>query len=372
MDNAGANGPDPYGRRFTPQEYAELYHALVEWSKLADKHGLEHLWLTEHHFQREGQQIIPNVILVAAILAQHTRRLKIGAFFHQVPTWHPVRLAEDFAVADIMSGGRVLLGVGRGSVMREAISFGAGFGRGGDAGDTKNRDLFDEQMDLLRLALTADEWSFKGEHYEIPAPGLTNTGGLNAKPWDKVGLVPMPVHPWRIYQPVTSEPTFHACAKHGHIGVVPYFNRTRSLPRWKMYGDLCEQYQNRKLRPGEDRLLVLQVHIGDTHEQAVERFRPAHDERMRFLAEQRPIPGYFDESGQPYPIGRSPSLEDSMTQANWLVGTADEVRDQLVGIVKDFGVEELAVEIGFSGLSKDEVSEQIERFATEVRPALGA
>ena len=96
--------------------------------------GYESFWLTEHHFQREGYQIIPNVVLVSTALAQHTQRIKFGAFFHQTPIWNPIRLAEDLAIADIMTGGRMLFGTGRGSVQREMPIFGATFGRGGDVG----------------------------------------------------------------------------------------------------------------------------------------------------------------------------------------------------------------------------------------------
>ncbi|MFN8523961.1 MAG: LLM class flavin-dependent oxidoreductase [Chloroflexota bacterium] len=370
IDDAGVGGADPYSRFATPQQCAELYSALVDWAKLADDRGYESFWLTEHHFQREGYQIIPNVSLISAVLAQHTRRISFGSFFLQVPTWHPVRLAEDFAMADIMSGGRALLGVGRGSVKREAETFGAGFGRGGDAGDQKNRDLFDEQMEIIRKALTEREFSHRGDHYVIPAEGQTNTGGLNARPWDRVSLIPKPIHPFKIYQPVTSEQTFHDAAKHGHLAVVPFFSVDRTMPRWKMFGELAEKYQGRKLRPGEDRMLVVQVHLAGSKQEAIERFRPAHDERQRFLAQQRPIPGYADEAGQPFPIGRAPTLEESMAQANWLVGSAAEVTEKLIAVRHAFSLESLAIEIGFSGLSKDVIAEQIERFATEVRPAL--
>ncbi|MCC6179579.1 MAG: LLM class flavin-dependent oxidoreductase [Chloroflexi bacterium] len=370
IDDAGMDGPDPYSRRYPPERYAEGYRALFDWSKLADRLGYESFWLTEHHFQREGYQIIPNVVLVGTTLAQHTERIKFGAFFHQTPIWNPIRLAEDIALADIMTNGRFLFGTGRGSVQREMPIFGATFGRGGDADDRANRDLFEEQMAIIKLAWSSDEFSYQSDRFTIPAPGFLNTGNpATGRPWDKVTLVPRPIHRIPIYQAVTSEPTFHYVAKEGHIAIFPFANRTLFTPRWNLFGELVEKYQGRPVR-GDDRMLVVQVHIGDTREQAMARFRPAHDERNRFLGAQRPIGGYLDEAGKPFGFGRLPTLEESMDQAGWFVGTAEDVRDGLAEVVSRYGVGQLAVEIAFAGMSTSLIEEQISAFATEVRPAI--
>ena len=370
IDDAGMDGPDPYDRRHTPAAYAEGYRALVDWAKLADRLGYESFWLTEHHFQREGYQIIPNVVLVSGILAQHTERIQFGAFFHQTPIWHPIRLAEDLAIADIMSGGRMLFGTGRGSVQREMPIFGATFGRGGDADDTANRDLFEEQMALLKLAWSSDEFSYQSDRYTVPAPGFLNTGNpATGRPWDKVTLVPRPVRPIPIYQAVVSEPTYHYAAKEGHIGVFPLGHKSLFGAKWQRFGELVEQYQGRPVNGG-DRMLVVQVHIGDTREEAFARFRPAHDERNRFLGAQRQLSGYLDENGKPFGFGRLPTLEESVEQSSWFVGTAEQVRDGLLEVVTAHGVEQLVVEIPFAGMSKRLCEEQIAAFATEIRPAL--
>ena len=117
-------------------------------------------------------------------------------------------------------------------------------------------------------------------------------------------------------------------------------------------------------------MVVVQVHIGDTREQAFERFRPAHDERNRFLGAQRPLGGYLDENGNPFPFGRLPTLEESVGQHGWFVGTAEQVRDGLMEAISTYGIEQLAVEIPFAGMSKSLIEEQISVFATDVRPTL--
>jgi len=370
MDDVGMDGPDPYDRRHTPEAYAEGYRALFTWSKLADTLGYESFWLTEHHFQREGYQIIPNVVLVSTALAQHTQRIIFGAFFHQTPIWQPIRLAEDLAIANILTGGRIVFGTGRGSVQREMPIFGASFGRNGDADDNANRELFEEQMTLLKLAWSSDEFNYQSDRYTVPAPGFLNTGNpATGRPWDKVSLVPRPVSKIPVYQAVISEPTYHYAAKEGHIGVLPLGNRALFGPKWQRFGQLVEQYQGRPVN-GTDRMVVVQVHIGDTREQAFERFRPAHDERNRFLGAQRPLSGYLDEDGKPFGLGRLPTLEESVEQTSYFVGTAEQVRDSLIEVVTTHGIEQLVVEIPFAGMSKSLSEEQITAFATDVRPAL--
>src|SRR5260221_4692491 len=103
MAEAGHGAPDPYSHQFPPEAYAGAFYDLLEWAKLADQAGFESFWVTEHHFQREGYQVVPNVLLTSAVMAQHTRHLRFGAMVHPIPTWHPLRFAEDFAIADILT-----------------------------------------------------------------------------------------------------------------------------------------------------------------------------------------------------------------------------------------------------------------------------
>ena len=87
--------------------------------------GYDTFWMAEHHFQPEGTECIPNLLMMAMHLVNQTRHLKIGCGFNVVPMWHPLRLAEDYAMADILSGGRVIFGVARGYHTREVETFGA-------------------------------------------------------------------------------------------------------------------------------------------------------------------------------------------------------------------------------------------------------
>src|SRR5262249_54553819 len=98
----------------------------------------------EHHFQPEGTELIPNLLMMAMHLCGVTKNLRFGCGFNVVPMWHPLRLAEDYAMADILTGGRVIFGVARGYHTREVETFGA------PLRDQKaNRELFEEGVDIL-------------------------------------------------------------------------------------------------------------------------------------------------------------------------------------------------------------------------------
>src|SRR5260221_888371 len=89
-----------------------------------DRLGFDTLWLAEHHFQHEGYECIPNILMLAVHLAHVTKNIKIGCGFNITPMWHPLRLAEDFAVADILTKGRTGFGVGHGYPSPEIETFG--------------------------------------------------------------------------------------------------------------------------------------------------------------------------------------------------------------------------------------------------------
>jgi alkanesulfonate monooxygenase SsuD/methylene tetrahydromethanopterin reductase-like flavin-dependent oxidoreductase (luciferase family) len=343
---------------------------MLQWAKRADALGYDSFWLTEHHFQREGYEVVPNVVLLASVFAQHTSHITFGSFFHVVPTWHPLRIAEDLALADLLTGGRVVFGAGRGSVEREARVFGVGFGRNGDDGDRQNRELFEEQMEIIRLAWTEPEFAYRGKHYTIPPDGILNTGNIQTgRPWRKLSLVPQPKRPIRIYQACNSDETLAMCARAGNTGVLTLaggLQRTRA--RWRQFGDYLEEAQGRPVSSGEKRMLVVSVHLSADRASALAEVGPPLVERARFLAQQRPVGTAAD--GTPLPVAYVPPVEEMVERGNILVGSVADVRDQLLEMVETLGAEEIAVEMGFPGMLEDAVTRQIELFAAGVRPAL--
>src|SRR5260370_26762190 len=105
MENAGYAGTPVNERRFPNEDLAGVFDKAQAMAQLMDRVGYNAFWMAEHHFQHEGYECIPNVLMTALHLAHVTTRLKIGCGFNITPMWHPLRLAEDYATADILTGG---------------------------------------------------------------------------------------------------------------------------------------------------------------------------------------------------------------------------------------------------------------------------
>ncbi len=108
MENVGYLGTPINDRRYNSEELAGALHKAVSYAQTMDALGYSTFWMAEHHFQPEGTECIPNLLMMAMHLVHLTKSLKIGCGFNIVPMWHPLRLAEDYAMADILSGGRVI------------------------------------------------------------------------------------------------------------------------------------------------------------------------------------------------------------------------------------------------------------------------
>jgi alkanesulfonate monooxygenase SsuD/methylene tetrahydromethanopterin reductase-like flavin-dependent oxidoreductase (luciferase family) len=106
LPDMGQNATPANERRFSNDQLAGVFEKTAAVAKQLDRLGWDTLWLAEHHFQFEGYECLPNILMLAVHLAHLTEKLKIGCGFNIAPMWHPLRLAEDFAAAAIMTKGR--------------------------------------------------------------------------------------------------------------------------------------------------------------------------------------------------------------------------------------------------------------------------
>lgn len=371
MPDRGAGPPEPTDRRSPQSAVWRAHEQLLDLGLRAEALGFDSYWLTEHHFQHEGYEVVPNALLFGAFLAARTTRLRIGALFNIVPQWHPLRLAEDFATLHNLSGGRAILGVGRGTVPREVetlsaqhVSIGSFDNPDRAAADTYNREVFEESMAIVRAALDQDEFCFHGKHFDLPPPGLPDRGATV----EQLTLVPRPQYPYEIWQAVTSPPTLQYVPRAGHGAV--FWNQHHSFIRrwWDEYAELWEGYHGAPLEAGRNRMLVLNVRVDDTHEAAWSRARPGHDEFWKFLGPYGWSRGYRGEDGKPAPAGLIPTLEQSVEQRSWLVGTAEEVAEGIQFHRDALGLEDLTLFPNFCGDPYAETEEQLARIAEEVLP----
>src|SRR5260221_2304065 len=281
MPDAGLTGTPSQDRRSGQADFLRVYADLEAYARAADRLGYSSMWLAEHHFQHEGYEVVPNAILLAAFLAERTRQLKFGAMFNVLPQWHPLRFAEDFALADVMSGGRMICGIGRGTVPREAEPLGTRVGWNNDPDDTFNREVFEEQVQILKLAWHNETFTFSGKHYQLPPHRIDD----RRRGVGTLTLVPKPLNtPVEIWQPVTSPPTAEYVARERHKAVFWYQNRAMLLRGWQRYADLVEQYHRVRLRRGGGRASGLHVVPAGLFEQALGPGRPGPDRVLEVFA----------------------------------------------------------------------------------------
>ena len=151
------------------RDYAELLDELRELAAICDETDFDVLWMPEHHFSVWGRELLPNPLMTAVDLAARTKRIRIGLAAAIVTFWHPLRAAEDIALLDQLTGGRVEIGFGRGNYGLEASNLNPEANPNDQA---KSKLVFDEAVSVIKAALTQERFSFKGEVYQFPAPGF--------------------------------------------------------------------------------------------------------------------------------------------------------------------------------------------------------
>jgi alkanesulfonate monooxygenase SsuD/methylene tetrahydromethanopterin reductase-like flavin-dependent oxidoreductase (luciferase family) len=373
MPDAGLAGTPPLDRRYGQDAIDHAHRELLACGELAERLGYDSFWLTEHHFQHEGYEVVPNGLLFSAFLAARTTRLRLGTMFNVVGQWHPLRLAEDFAMLHNLSGGRAILGVGRGTVPREMLPLTAGRVSVGSydnpsaaEADRLNREVTDESMDVLDLAMSRETFSHSGKHFCLPPPGIPDRGGEVAH----LTLVPRPVYQYETWQAVTSPPTLRAVPSRGLGGVFWLKERNRLADDWQQFAGTYLTVRGRPLARGEKRMLVLNIGLGDTTGEAIAGVRDGHDEFWRFLAPYGWGRGYNGPDGRPAGGDFVPALEDSMAQGPWAVGTAAEVAGRIAALDDLLGLEDLVIFPAMPGDTYARAKDQMTRFARDVMPYL--
>src|SRR5215470_8247247 len=140
------------------QTHAERYAEMLDVIDLADSLGFDVAWLAELHFGG-AFSLLANPLMAVPVIAQRTKRIRIGTAVTLLPLHHPLSCAEQVATADLLSGGRLELGVGRGSIPSQFHGFRIPV--------AENRARFDEALEIIRLAWTQDRFSYHGRFYDI-------------------------------------------------------------------------------------------------------------------------------------------------------------------------------------------------------------
>src|SRR3954470_24446626 len=280
MHDVGYGGTAVNSRRYTNAELVTVFDKAETIAKHLDRLGFDTFWMAEHHFQPEGYELIPNLLMLAVHLAHLTPRLRFGTGFNISPMWHPFRLAEDYAVADVLTGGRVTFGVGRGYHTREVETFGAPL-----LDQDANRDLFEEQVDVIMKAFHQESFAHHGKHYDLPPPVPYRGYTL-----EDLTLVPRPVHSLDCWQPIQggSARALDFMAKHGIKGTIGGGVAEGGAMDGVIHG-YREAYERIGVEKalGQDLNVGFQYYIAPTVEQALREAGPYYEENVKMFGPLR-------------------------------------------------------------------------------------
>lgn len=363
--------------------YQRMLAELKEQAQAADELGYDSISFTEHHFHVEGFEISNNPVLLDLFVAMHTKRIRVGQLGIVLPAQNPLRVAEDIAMLDHMSGGRANAGFARGyqrrwvDVMAQQMHgiHGATPGEH-DAIDAANRAAFEEHFRIIKKAWTEDMLAYQGRYWNIPPAGtpweieatkLWGAGVDEAGIVQQIGVVPKPLqkpHP-PIFQPfASSENTIRWCAREGVTAILPPMYLGLQNRLYDVYREEAAEH-GRTLRRGEGLGVLRDVVVADTDAEALELwtrgaafcgaawFAPFH------FGDVLVAPGSVE---RPTPLQM---IEDGML----LVGSVDTVTRSLERLQRDTPVNWLFAWQYNALIPNAKILRSLELFATKVLPS---
>jgi alkanesulfonate monooxygenase SsuD/methylene tetrahydromethanopterin reductase-like flavin-dependent oxidoreductase (luciferase family) len=282
--------------------------------------------------------------------------------------WHPLRLAEDFAVADILTGGRITFGVGRGYHTREVETFGAPL-----LDQPANRALFEEQVEIILKALREEKFSHHGAHYDLP-PEVPYRG-YQLK---DLALVPRPTHPFECWQPIqsASQRALDFMAKHGIKGVIGGGSAEGGAVHSVVLAWQETQARfGRQLEFGEGLAFGYQYYISSSREQGIKEAGKFYEENLKIFGPLRLVRALTDQQiedmGDPKkaPTAGLPTIAQAIRAGGFLCGTPEQIIEDLKAVEERYpGLNRVVMTMPV-GTPQAVILEQLERFATEVMPA---
>ncbi|MGE0415514.1 MAG: LLM class flavin-dependent oxidoreductase [Acetobacteraceae bacterium] len=310
----------------------DLYAAIVEQVAWLDRLGLDLAWFTEHHFVEDGY--LPSWIPVASYLAARTTHMRFSCDVCLLPFNHPIRLAEDLAVLDNLSGGRVELGVGMGYAAHEFRGFGFP--------QSRRLSLTDEGLEVLTRAFTGETFSFTGKRYQFQdvriRPGYVQAGGPP------------------LWVAALSEPGARRAARFD-TNLLPQGPRGPSLDTWR--GLLTDSGRD----PSHYRVgLIKSCLVTDDRERDWPAVREGERRRMAVYNQFR-----ADSGGHG---GVAGITEQARIPQTWIIGTVDECVDQMAAFIREYGLTDVVTWAVPPGMRPKQMNDSLEKFARDVAPRL--
>ena len=322
--------------------FPQLYQDHIEQAVLAEELGYDHIWTTEHHFADDAWA--PSLFPILSAIAMQTSRIRLGTYIIILPLHNPVRVAEDAATVDIISDGRLDLGIGQGYWLSEFASFGIP--------RRERASRLEEGTEIIRRCFTEDSFSFTGTHYNLR----------------EVVLAPKPVQ--KPYPPIwiaaMAEKSVARVARLGyHLG------GSGGADLQRMYDAGLQQHGR---RPDDYHIAQLRaVYVAETRDKAWDDVEPhlhymmsSYDRRFK---EADDLPWSASVMSRPSvpPPGEMRHVRDlSFFQAPLIIGTPDAAIQEIERYRQETRVTHLVMWMQMAGLAPQRVRRSMELFAKEV------
>ena len=306
----------------------ELYQQVIHSCELAERLGYDTFFCAEHHFHEYG--VVPDPAVMLSALAQRTRRIRLGTAISILTFHDPRRIAETYSMVDMMSGGRLVFGVGSGYLAHEFVGYGKE--------PKEKRDRFNENLDIVKRLMAGETLSYKGQF------SASDKVVLNVLPHE--GRVPP------IYVAVLArEAAYHVGKQKNRIFTVPY----ASCKDFADIGTMMAEYRKGRAEAGmpeddDDHVFTLHTYVARSDEEAKQKSKAAYDLYVdtRLYAKKH-------------------VYEDIIANGICLFGSVETVAGKMLQL-HEMGIRHVATMHNFGALDPALVERSMTLFAREVMP----
>jgi alkanesulfonate monooxygenase SsuD/methylene tetrahydromethanopterin reductase-like flavin-dependent oxidoreductase (luciferase family) len=313
-----------------PRSIAQLYAQVMQQCDLGEALGYDTFFCAEHHFHEYG--VVPDPAVMLSAIAQRTKRIRLGTAISILTFHDPRRIAETYAMLDMMSGGRFVFGVGSGYLPHEFTGF--------DANPAEKRDRFNENLDLVKRLMGGEALSYQGKFSK------SEKVALNVRPHgDRVPPIYVAV--------LAREAAYHVGKQANRIFTVPY----ASCKNFEDIGIMLADYRKGRAEIGlaaddDDHVFTLHTYVADTDEEAKRQCKEAYDlyVNTRLYAAKH-------------------VYEDIIANGICLFGSVETVTEKMCRLHR-MGIRHVSTMHNFGALAPELVERSMTKFAREVMPAV--
>lgn len=328
----------------------EAVHKNLEQINLADQLGFEEAWVAEHNARQYG--IISSSQVLLAAVAGTTKDIRLGTAVTRLPMNHPLKTAEDFSLVDVISDGRLNFGIGKAYDLLEFQSYGIN--------PDERDERYQETFEIIMQGWKTGKISYQGKHLSVPGPG---------EQADAIDLMPMPLqkpHPPVFVMVSKTEESLRSAARQGFAFVLG------QMPTWSEVAHLIDVYREEARDAGYSydeidaniaRSSQLKaIHVSDDRATAAKEYEKGLMWYLSILSNRAKVGLGLNEL----------SFQDYLDKGAIILGSSDDVAEQLEDYKKTTGIGGLVGWFDAGSQPQEQVLRSMTKFATEVRPRLGA